>query len=280
MVVLLGIYYLSPWLRWDRGIHAPDQAILIDFPGRRFYFFFIEIWPQEVYYITGLLILAALALFLFTALFGRVWCGYACPQTVWTDLFVTVERWIEGDRNARIRLDKAPWRLDKIRKRVIKHALWLLIAVMPPAVPGCSTLPTRRPWRASSLLRFEAPFLAYAFIGLFTASPPMCSPAWRASRSASICAPGRVFKARCSTRTRCSSPTGPGAASRAASTRRATAGTIGGDCVDCKQCVVVCPMGIDIRDGLQLECIHCALCVDACNGVMDKLGLPQGPDRL
>ena len=99
MIVLLGIYYITPWLRWDRGVGRPDQAVLVDFEGRRFFFFFIELWPQEVYYITGLLILAALGIFLSSALFGRVWCGYACPQTVWTDLYIYVERAIEGDRN-------------------------------------------------------------------------------------------------------------------------------------------------------------------------------------
>ena len=108
MAVTLGIYYLVPWLRWDRGPHLPDQGVLLDLPARRFYFFFIEIWPQEFYYITGLLVLAALALFLVTSIAGRVWCGYTCPQTVWTDLMIAVERFWQGDRNARLRLDKAP----------------------------------------------------------------------------------------------------------------------------------------------------------------------------
>ena len=113
MVITLGIYYITPWLRWDRGAGVPDQAVLIDFPGRRFYFFFIEIWPHEVYYLAGMLIMAALGLFAVTSVVGRAWCGYACPQTVWTDLFIWVERLIEGDRGARIRLDKAPMSLSK-----------------------------------------------------------------------------------------------------------------------------------------------------------------------
>ena len=129
MAVTLGIYYLVPWLRWDRGAGAPHQAVLVDLAHERFYFFFIEIWPQEVYYITGLLILAAVSLFLVNALFGRLWCGYSCPQTVWTDLFIWVETKIEGDRNARIRLAAAPWTVGKIAKRVAKHAVWLVIAV-------------------------------------------------------------------------------------------------------------------------------------------------------
>ena len=107
MAVTLGIYYLVPWLRWDRGSYLPDQAVLIDFPARRFYFFFLEIWPQEFYYITGLLVLASLALFLVTSIAGRVWCGYTCPQTVWTDLMIAVERFFQGDRNQRLKLAKA-----------------------------------------------------------------------------------------------------------------------------------------------------------------------------
>ena len=129
MAVTLGIYYVTPWIRWDRGPALPDQAVLVDLANRRFYFFFIEIWPQEFYFVAGLLIMAGLGLFLFTAALGRVWCGYTCPQTVWTDLFILVERWIEGDRNARVRLWNAPWTADKIRLRAVKWTVWLLIAV-------------------------------------------------------------------------------------------------------------------------------------------------------
>ncbi len=129
MLTLLGIYYSAPWLRWHRGEHAPDQAILIDMPSRKAYFFGIEIWPQEVYYLTGLLILGAVGLFAVTSLFGRVWCGYACPQTVWTDLFVWVERLVQGDRNARKKLDESPLAFEKIRKKTITHLIWLIIAM-------------------------------------------------------------------------------------------------------------------------------------------------------
>ena len=126
----LGVYYVLPFIRWNRGPNAPSQAVLVDIAHSRFYAFFIELWPQEVYYFTGLLILAALILFLSNALFGRVWCGYACPQTVWTDLFLWVERIIEGDRRERIKLDAAPWTADKIVTRVAKHAAWLVIALL------------------------------------------------------------------------------------------------------------------------------------------------------
>jgi cytochrome c oxidase accessory protein FixG len=127
-IIFMGIYFLLPWLRWDRGPGAPDQAVLIDLKHRRFYFFWIEIWPQEFYYVAGLLILAGIALFIATSMVGRAWCGYACWQTVWTDMFMWVERKIEGDRNAQIRLDKEPWTARKIIKRATKFFIWGLIA--------------------------------------------------------------------------------------------------------------------------------------------------------
>ncbi|RWD01004.1 MAG: 4Fe-4S binding protein, partial [Mesorhizobium sp.] len=127
MAITLGIYYLTPWLRWDRGPFAPDQAVLLDLANRRFYFFFIEIWPQEFYYVAGLLIMAGVGLFLITSTVGRAWCGYTCPQTVWVDLFLVVERAIEGDRNARMKLDAGPWTARKLALRISKHAIWLII---------------------------------------------------------------------------------------------------------------------------------------------------------
>lgn len=129
MLVTLGVYYITPWIRWDRGPNLPDQAVLVDLANRRFYFFVIEIWPHEFYFVAGLLIMAGLGLFLFTSAMGRVWCGYACPQTVWTDLFIAVERWIEGDRNNRLRLHRAPMSARKLRLRLTKWTIWLVIAV-------------------------------------------------------------------------------------------------------------------------------------------------------
>lgn len=149
MVVLLAIYYITPWIRWDRGLGRPDQAVLIDFEGRRFFFFFIELWPQEVYYIVGLLVLAAFGIFLSSALFGRVWCGYACPQTVWTDLYIYVERWIEGDRNERMRLAKAPLSLSaSARKPPSTHSGFS--SQRRPAALGSSISGMRRPCSAKS----------------------------------------------------------------------------------------------------------------------------------
>jgi cytochrome c oxidase accessory protein FixG len=128
MAVCLGVYYLLPFVRWNRGLGAPDQAVLIDFPNRRFYFFFVELWPQEIYYFTGLLVLAALTLFLMNALGGRIWCGYLCPQTVWTDLFYAVERLVEGDRRSQMKADAGPMTASRAGRRVLKHAMWLMIA--------------------------------------------------------------------------------------------------------------------------------------------------------
>ncbi len=141
MAVTLGIYYLTPLIRFDRGPNLPDQAVLIDLANRRFFFFWIEIWPHEFYFIAGLLIMAGLGLFLFTSAAGRVWCGYACPQTVWTDLFILVERWVEGDRNARLRLYRQK-KMDfrKLRLRITKWILWLVIGAATGGA-GCSILP-------------------------------------------------------------------------------------------------------------------------------------------
>ena len=129
MLITLGIYYVTPWLRWDRGAGLPDQAVLLDMANRRFYFFFIEIWPHEFFYVAGMLVMAGVGLFLVTSILGRAWCGYTCPQTVWVDLFLVVERFFEGDRNARIKLDASPWSVSKVATRTAKHVTWLAIAV-------------------------------------------------------------------------------------------------------------------------------------------------------
>ncbi|GAB5389451.1 MAG: cytochrome c oxidase accessory protein CcoG [Alphaproteobacteria bacterium] len=273
MAVLLAIYYLAPWIRWDRGPNAPDQAILIDMPARRFYFFFIELWPQEVYYITGVLIAAGIGLFLSNALVGRAWCGYACPQTVWTDLYIHVERWVEGDRSARMRLDKSPWSLGKIRKRIIKHAIWILIAV---ATGGAWVFYfADAPTLMGQLFTFDAPFAAYLWIGIFTATTYTLGGLAREQVCTYMCPWPRIQAAmtdeealNVSYRTDRGEPRGIH--------KKGTTWEGRGDCIDCKACVNVCPMGIDIRDGAQLECIHCALCIDACDEIMDKIERPRG----
>ena len=273
MALTLSVYYLSPWLRWDRGPNAPDQAILIDFPGRRFYFFFIEIWPQEIYYLTGLLIIAAVTLFLITSLAGRVWCGYTCPQTVWTDLFIAIERLVEGDRGARIRLDKRGWSFAKLGRKIVKHALWIVVAI---GTGGAWVFYfADAPTLAAQLLRFDAPAVSYIFIGLLTFTTYMLGAIAREQICIYMCPWPRIQAAMLDEETLTvtyrhdrGEPRGP--------YRKHESWDDRGHCIDCKQCVVVCPTGIDIRDGLQLECISCALCVDACNDVMTRVGLPRG----
>ena len=275
MAITLGIYYVTPWIRWDRGPYAPDQAVLIDLASRRFYFFFIEIWPQEFIFVAGLLVMAGVGLFLVTSVVGRAWCGYTCPQTVWTDLFLVVERFFEGDRNARIKLDKAPWSFDKINKRVMKHATWLLIAV---ATGGAWIFYfADAPTLLLNFLTGQAPFVAYATVGILTATTYVFGGLMREQVCVYMCPWPRIQAAMLDEDSLVvtyndwrGEPRSHGAKKAAA------AGLSVGDCVDCNACVAVCPTGIDIREGQQLACITCALCIDACNGVMDRLGRERG----
>ncbi|MEN9895724.1 MAG: hypothetical protein RIR97_1576, partial [Pseudomonadota bacterium] len=168
MAITLGIYYLTPWIRWDRGPYAPDQAVLIDIANRRFFVFFIEIWPQEFFFVAGLLVMAGFGLFLVTSAVGRAWCGYTCPQTVWVDLFLVVERAIEGDRNARMKLDAGPWTVDKVIKRVSKHTIWLLIGV---ATGGAWVFYfADAPTLFVDLFTGHAAFVAYVSVAILTAT--------------------------------------------------------------------------------------------------------------
>jgi cytochrome c oxidase accessory protein FixG len=273
MGVTLGIYYITPWIRWDRGPSLPNQAVLIDLADRRFYFFFIEIWPQEFYFVAGLLIMAGLGLFLFTSALGRVWCGYTCPQTVWTDLFILVERWIEGDRNARVRLWNAPWTATKVRLRAVKWSVWLLIAL---ATGGAWVFYfTDAPTLLHELLTFSAPPVAYFTIAILTATTFTFGGFMREQVCIYMCPWPRIQAAMMDEETITvayrdwrGEPRGKH--------RKAEGADRLGDCIDCSACVNVCPMGIDIRDGQQLACITCALCIDACDDVMDKVGKPRG----
>ncbi|WP_424933511.1 cytochrome c oxidase accessory protein CcoG [Amaricoccus macauensis] len=314
MAVTLGIYYITPWIRWDRGPDLPDQAVLVDMANRRFYFFFIEIWPQEFYFIAGLLIMAGLGLFLFTAALGRVWCGYTCPQTVWTDLFILVERWIEGDRNARVRLWKEPWTPRKIRLRVTKFAVWILISV---ATGGAWVFYfADAPTLLVDLFTGNAPAAAYISVLVLTATTFTFGGLMREQVCIYMCPWPRIQGAMMDEQTITvgyrewrGEPRGKHRrrkemaekAAAAVATNRAAGPAEGpkspnlgmpgmpsgvggpipqketlGDCIDCNACVNVCPMGIDIRDGQQLACITCALCIDACDDVMAKIGKPRG----
>jgi cytochrome c oxidase accessory protein FixG len=273
--IFLTVYYVTPWLRWDRGEHAPDQAVLVDLASRRFYFFSIEIWPQEFYYVAGLLIMGGVGLFFITSLTGRAWCGYACWQTVWTDLFITVERWIEGDRNARIKLDAAPWSAAKIAKRLSKMTIWLLIAA---ATGGAWVFYfADAPSLLTKLVTGQAESVAYFTIAILTATTFTFAGFMREQVCTYMCPWPRIQGAMLDEHSLVVTYNGWRGEPRHAGRKKALAqGLTVGDCVDCNACVAVCPMGIDIRDGNQLECINCALCIDACNQVMDKLGLPAG----
>jgi cytochrome c oxidase accessory protein FixG len=275
MAITLGIYYLTPWLRWDRGAYAPDQAVLIDLAHRRFYFFFIEIWPQEFFFVAGLLVMAGFGLFLITSAVGRAWCGYTCPQTVWVDLFLVVERAIEGDRNARIKLDSAPWTFNKLWRRVTKHLVWIGIGVL-----------TGGAWifyfaDAHDLLKDfvsgEAAPIAYITVAILTATTYVFGGLMREQVCIYMCPWPRIQGAMLDENSLVVTYNDWRGEPRSRHAKKmAAAGQPVGDCVDCNACVVVCPMGIDIRDGQQLECITCALCIDACDGVMDKTGKPRG----
>jgi cytochrome c oxidase accessory protein FixG len=273
MGLTLSIYYGAPWLRWDRGLGAPDQAILIDLPARRFYFFFIEIWPQEVYYLTGLLIIAAVGLFLMTSLAGRVWCGYSCPQTVWTDLFLVIERFVEGDRAARIRLDRAPFSVSKLRKRVVKHTLWLVTGVVTGGawVFYFADAPTL----LVNLVTMNAPSVAYITIAVLTATTYVFGGFAREQICTYMCPWPRIQAAMIDEHSLLVTYREDRGEPRATYAKDANWDRRG-HCIDCNNCVVVCPMGIDIRDGEQLECINCALCIDACDAVMKRIDLPKG----
>ncbi len=274
MIVTLGIYYITPWIRWDRGPQLPDQAVLIDLANRRFFFFWIEIWPHEFYFVAGLLIMAGLGLFLFTSALGRVWCGYACPQTVWTDLFILVERWIEGDRNARLRLHRQK-KLDvrKARLRVTKWVAWFLIGL---ATGGAWVFYfADAPTLLRDLVTLNAHPVAYTTMLILTATTFFFGGFAREQICIYACPWPRIQAAMMDEDTLTvgyrdwrGEPRGKH--------RKAEGAEQLGDCIDCMACVNVCPMGIDIRDGQQMECITCALCIDACDDVMARIGKPRG----
>ena len=326
LILLLSIYYITPWIRWDRGPDAPDQAVLIDMTGRRAYFFFIEIWPQQVYFLTGILIVAAIGLFLATSLFGRVWCGYACPQTVWTEVFIVMERWTEGRRLERMRLDAAPWSFDKLRRKAAKHALWFFFALWtgftfvgfftpitdlatrawPFAWSGWETFwvlfYALATWGNAGFLReqvckYMCPYARFQSAmfdrnSLIIAYDPMRGEP-RGARKRSLESVLRRARGLLDKATAFDYAMRASVHPSAADARAQARGTITwdavhaeplpsftseqlGDCVDCTICVQVCPTGIDIRNGLQYECIACGACIDGCNEVMDKLGYPKG----
>jgi cytochrome c oxidase accessory protein FixG len=275
MAVTLTIYWGTPWIRWDRGPYAPDQAVLVDLANRRFYMFSIEIWPHEFYYVAGLLIMAGIGLFLVTSAVGRAWCGYACPQTVWTDLFQHVERFLDGDRNAQIRLDRAPWTFGKLFKRLRKWAAWLLIAFLTGGawIFYFADAPTLQ----QDFWTGQAATVAYATTFLLTMTTFIFGGFMREQVCIYMCPWPRIQTAMTDEKSLIVTYRHWRGEPRTRGLKKASEEHLPtGDCIDCMQCVQVCPTGIDIREGPQIGCITCALCIDACDRVMAQIGRPRG----
>ncbi|BEV00631.1 cytochrome c oxidase accessory protein CcoG [Novosphingobium olei] len=278
MAFCLIVYWGTPWLRWNRGPYAPDQAVLVDLAHRRFYMFQIEIWPHEFYFVAGLLIMAGIGLFLVTSAVGRAWCGYACPQTVWTDLFQHVDRLIDGDRNAQIRLQNAPWTPAKIARRTFKWGVYLAISFLTGGawIFYFADAPTlqREFWTGTA-----AP-VAYATTAVLTFTTFWLGGFMREQVCIYMCPWPRIQTAmldeRSLTVTYKDWRGEPRGSVKAAQKRVESGLDPLGDCIDCKQCIAVCPTGIDIREGPQIGCITCALCIDACDKAMADVGRPRG----
>ena len=274
MFVTLGIYYVTPWVRWDRGPYAPDQAVLVDLANRRFYMFNIEIWPHEFYFVAGLLIMAGIGLFLVTSAVGRAWCGYACPQTVWTDVFQHVDRFVDGDRNARMRLDAAPWGPAKITRRAFKWTIYLVIAFWTGGAwimyfADAPTL-TRDFWSG------VADPAAYITVAILTLTTFVLGGFMREQVCIYMCPWPRIQTAMMDEKSLLVTYKYWRGEPRGSVKKAERLPKAFGDCIDCQQCVAVCPTGIDIREGPQIGCITCALCIDACDKVMKEVGRPRG----
>ncbi|MFN3415662.1 MAG: cytochrome c oxidase accessory protein CcoG [Caldimonas sp.] len=264
------VFYGLPWLEWNER-----QAVLFDLAARRFYIFGLVLYPQDFIYLTALLIISAYALFLFTAVGGRLWCGYACPQTVYTEIYMWVERRIEGDRAARMRLDQGPWTFDKLWRKTAKQAVWIAIGLWtgftfvgyftPIRQLGVSVLSLGLgPWEWFWILFYG--FATYGNAGYL-----------REQVCKYMCPYARFQSAMFDRDTMIITYDEARGEPRGSRPRKADPKQLGlGHCIDCTLCVQVCPTGIDIRKGLQYECIGCAACIDVCNGVMDKMNYPRG----
>ncbi|MES3004171.1 MAG: cytochrome c oxidase accessory protein CcoG [Pseudomonadota bacterium] len=268
------VFYGMPWLEWGQR-----QAVLFDLGARRFYILGFVLYPQDFIYLTGILVISALSLFLFTAVAGRLWCGFTCPQTVYTEMFLWIERKVEGDRTARMRLDAAPFTLEKLVKKWFKHVLWIGLAMWtgftfvgyftPIRELGMEFLQTRMgSWEVFWVFFYG--FATYGNAGFL-----------REQVCKYMCPYARFQSAMFDPDTLIVSYDAQRGEPRGSRSRKADLSTLAlGSCVDCTLCVQVCPTGIDIREGLQYECIGCGACVDVCNGVMDKMAYPRGLIRF
>jgi len=268
--VLLGLFYVMPWLTWNGR-----QAVLFDLPARKFYVFGLVLWPQDFIFLTALLVIAALSLFFFTAIGGRLWCGYACPQTVWTEAFLWMERITEGTRNERMKLDRAPWSFRKLVRKGGKHTLWIAFSLWTGMTfvgffTPISTLPAKiagfslGPWEVFWTLFYA--FATYGNAGFLREQVCKYMCPYARFQSAMFDRDTLIVTY--------DAERGEPRGSRRRGTDLAKAKL--GSCIDCTLCVQVCPTGIDIRKGLQYECIACAACIDACDSVMDKMSYPRG----
>jgi len=270
VLILLGFYYVIPWLQWDER-----QLLLFDLPARKFYILGMVFWPQDLFYLTLMLIVAALTLFFVTALAGRVWCGYACPQTVWTEAFLWIERKVEGDRPKQMKLDKAPWSVRKYRIKITKHFLWIIFSLFT----GLTFV-----GYFSSMRELSINFINFSngpwelFWIYFYALATYGNAGWlREQVCMYMCPYARFQSAMIDKDTLIISYDAVRGESRGSRKKSEDPKERGlGDCIDCTICVQVCPTGIDIRDGLQYECIGCSACIDACDDVMDKMGYDRG----
>ena len=268
------VFYGLPWLQWGER-----QMVLFDLEARRFYLFGLVLYPQDFIYLTGLLIISALSLFLFTAVAGRLWCGFTCPQTVYTEIFMWLENRIEGERSTRMRLDKAPWSSwEKIWRKSAKQLAWVAVALwtgftfvgffVPIRALGSEILALQGSWQIFWMLFYA--FATYGFAGHM-----------REQVCKYMCPYARFQSAMFDKDTLIVTYDSARGEPRGARSKKVDAKAAGlGDCIDCSLCVQVCPTGIDIRNGLQYECIGCGLCVDACNSVMDKVNYPRGLIRF
>jgi cytochrome c oxidase accessory protein FixG len=273
VIVLLGLFYGVAWLQWHGR-----QALLFDLPARKFYIFGLTLWPQDFFYMALLMIIAALTLFFVTALAGRLWCGYACPQTVWTELFIWIERWTEGTRQQRMKLDRMPWSGEKLLRKGTKQVLWVALAVWT----GFTFVGYFSPIRelGSQIAHLTLGGWASFWIVLYSLATYGNAGFLREQVCKYMCPYARFQSAMFDQDTLIISYDDRRGEPRGARRRGTSAAAQGqGDCIDCQLCVQVCPTGIDIRKGLQYECIACAACIDACDDVMHKMGAPSGMIR-
>ena len=268
--ITLGAYFILPWFTWDGR-----QGILFDLPERKFYILWFTFWPQDFLYLSWLLIIAAFALFFFTVLAGRVWCGYTCPQTVWTTFFMWIEFLTEGDRSQRIKLDAQPWSVRKGTKKFSKHFLWLALSFWTAFTFVGYFAPVRELW--SDIYHFNASAWAWFWLFFFTVAT-YTNAGWLREQVCLYMCPYARFQSvmfdRDTLVVTYDKNRGEPRGSRKKEADFQAEGL--GSCINCQMCVQVCPTGIDIRNGLQYECIGCAACIDACDHIMDQMNYPRG----